>query len=206
MGWLAFAGLAVAVGLLLWALRFSRQLWMFAAATVMLAAAGYAWQGQPGQPASPASAAKATGQIDNERIALREAMVGRFGGDSAYAVASDAMLRAGSPDAAVRAILGGIDRYSNSLPLWTELGTVIAERDGTLSPAAKFAFSRAIALNPKHPAPYYFLGLAQVKSAEFRAARQSWARAYALAPDGVSYRRDIAARRALLARLLAQIY
>ena len=115
------------------------------------------------------------------------------------------MLRSGSPDAAVRAVLGGIDQYPNSLPLWTELGSVLAQRDGTLSPAAKFAFARARSLNPQHPAPYYFLGLAQVKNRDFRAARQSWARAYALSPKNASYRRDIAVRLALLDQLLAQI-
>lgn len=205
MGWLAFAGLAAVAILLLWVLRFSRQLWMFGAAAVMLAAAGYAWQGQPGQAAAPARVASTVDASDSERIALRDAMVGRFGAESAYAVASDAMLRAGSPDAAVRAILGGIDQYPQNLPLWTELGCVLAQRDRTLSPAARFAFARARSLNPEHPAPYFFLGLAQVNNQEFRAARQSWARAYALSPEGASYRRDIAVRLALLDRLLARI-
>lgn len=205
MGWLAFAGLAVAVGLLLWALKFSRQLWMFGAAAIMLGAAGYAWQGQPRQAASPARPAITADTGDAERAMLRDAMVGRFGAESAYAVAGDAMLRAGSPDAAVRAILGGIDRYPDSLPLWTELGSVMAQRDGALSPAAKFAFARARSLNPEHPAPYFFLGLAQVKDRDFRAARQSWARAYAVAPAEASYRRDIAIRLALLDRLLAEL-
>lgn len=205
MGWLAFAGLAAVAILLLWVLKYSRQLWMFGAAAVMLAAAGYAWQGQPGQAAAPARVASTVDASDSERIALRDAMVGRFGAESAYAVASDAMLRAGSPDAAVRAVLGGIDQYPQNLPLWTELGSVLAQRDRTLSPAARFAFARARSLNPEHPAPYFFLGLAQVKNREFRAARQSWARAYALSPEGASYRRDIAVRLALLDRLLAQI-
>lgn len=205
MGWLAFAGLAAVAIMLLWVLKYSRQLWMFGAAAVMLAAAGYAWQGQPGQAAAPARVASTVDASDSERIALRDAMVGRFGAESAYAVASDAMLRAGSPDAAVRAILGGIDQYPQNLPLWTELGSVLAQRDRTLSPAARFAFARARSLNPEHPAPYFFLGLAQVKDREFRAARQSWARAYALSPEGASYRRDIAIRLALLDRLLALI-
>lgn len=205
MGWLAFAGLATLAGLLLWRLRFSRQLWMFGAAAVMLGAAGYASQGRPGQAASPAKAHALTDASDGERIALRNAMIGRFGPESAYAVAGDAMSRAGSPDAAARAILGGIDQYPDSLALWTELGSVMAQRDRVLSPVARFAFARARSLNPEHPAPYFFLGLAQVRDQEFRAARQSWARALALAPQNASYRRDIAIRLALLDRLLADI-
>ena len=203
MGWLALAGLAAAAGLLLWRLGFSRQLWMFGAAAVMLAAAGYAWQGQPGQAATPARPVATGDAGDSERIALRDAMTDRFGPASAYAVAGDAMLRAGSPDAAVRAILGGIGAYPESLALWTELGSVLAQRDRALSPAAKFAFARASSLNPKHPAPYFFLGLAQVKDQDFVAARRSWANAYALTPEAASYRRDIAIRLTLLDRLLA---
>lgn len=176
---------------------------MFGAAAAMLAAAGYAWQGQPGQAAAPVRAASRAASSDVERIALRDAMVGRFGSDSAYAVAGDAMLRAGSPDAAVRAILGGIDRYPDSLALWTELGSVMALRDRALSPAAKFAFARAASLNLQHPAPYFFLGLTQVRHQDFAAARRSLALALALSPPGASYRRDIALRLALLDRFLS---
>lgn len=204
MGWLAFAGLAAVAGLLLWRLKFSRQLWMFGAAALMLGAAGYAWQGQPGQAAAPARPVTVADASDAERVRLRDAMIGRFGPESAYAVAADAMLRAGSPDAAVRAVLGGIDQYPESLALWTELGSVIAQRDRALSPAAKFAFARARSLNPEHPGPYFFLGLAQVQDRDFEAARKSWARAYLVAPDNASYRRDIAVRLALLDRLLAE--
>lgn len=203
-GWVAFAGLAAAAGLLLWRLRFSRQLWMFAAAAGMLAAAGYAWQGRPGLGAAAARSVSTVDASDDDRIALREKMIGRFGADSAYAVAADAMLRAGSPDAAVRAILGGIGQYPDSLGLWTELGSVLAQRDRTVSPAARFAFARAASLNPEHPAPYFFLGLAQVKDRDFVAARRSWAHAYALTHQA-SYRGEIGVRLALLNRLLAQM-
>lgn len=205
MGWLVFASLAAVAGLLLWRLRYSGQLWMFGAAAAMLAAAGYAWQGQPGRPAAPARAPSDAAVLDSDRIALRDAMVGRFGPDSAYAIAGDAMLRAGSPDAAVRAILGGIDTYSDSLALWTELGSVLAIRDRAVSPAARFAFNRAASLNPRHPAPPFFQGLAQVRGRDFAAARRSWGRAHALAPADASYRRDIALRLMLLDRLLAKI-
>ena len=204
-GWLAFVGLAAVAGLLLWRLRFPRQLWMFGAAAITLGAAGYAWQGQPGLAAAPVRNATEQVAVDLDRIAIRDAMMPRFGAESAYAVAGDAMFRAGSPDAAVRAILGGIGQYPDSLALWTELGSVLALRDRALSPAARFAFGRAASLNPDHPAPYFFLGLAQVRNNEFVEARQSWARAYALSPPGASYRRDIGARLVLLDRLLTAV-
>lgn len=202
-GWLAFAALAALAGALMWALRFPRLLWTFAAAAVTLAAAGYAWQGQPRLAGSPAKALVMTDASDGERVALRDAMIGRFGAESAYMVAGDAMLRAGSPDAAVRAILGGIGQHPRSLGLWTELGSLLVMRDRSLSPAARFAFAHAVALNPEHPVPPFFLGLAQIRAQKFAAARRSWARAYALTPAAVGYRGDIAIRLMLLDQFIA---
>jgi len=87
--------------------------------------------------------------------------------------------------------------------LWTGLGTTLASHDGNaVSPPALFAFRQAIRVAPQHPAPYFFLGLAYVRAADYPAARQAWVKALALSPERASYRRDIAVRLALLDRLL----
>jgi cytochrome c-type biogenesis protein CcmH/NrfG len=104
----------------------------------------------------------------------------------------------------VRAILGGLNRYPQSLMLWTGLGTALATHDGNVvSPPALFAFRQAIRIAPEHPAPLFFLGLAYIRANDYPAARQAWAKALALCPERASYRRDIAVRLALLDRLLA---
>jgi cytochrome c-type biogenesis protein CcmH/NrfG len=90
------------------------------------------------------------------------------------------------------------------MALWTGLGTVLATHDGgRMSPAALFAFSRAMRLAPEHPAPFFFAGLAYVRAGEFAKARPYWARALAVTPAGVSYHGAIAERLALLDRFLA---
>lgn len=203
-GWALFAGIAAAIGLLLWRLRFPRGLRNFALAAVMLGAAGYAWQGHPGWAGVPVRAQAASIAIDDETLALRSAMFGRYGTVAAILTPADAMMRYGAPDAAAKMIQGGINREPDNVALWTQLGVVIAARDKQVSPAALFAFRRASRIGPAEPAPWFFLGLAQVRAGEFVAARRSWARALALTPAEAGYRGDIALRLGLLDRLLAQ--
>ncbi|WP_271300728.1 tetratricopeptide repeat protein [Sphingomonas sp. CV7422] len=205
MGWIALLLLAAAAMAALVLLRIDRLLWSMVGAALMLGAAGYAWQGSPMLAASPAQPDRLRVAEDPSLVDLRERMLGRFTADAAYLIAADAMTRAGDTRSAARAILGGLNRYPQSLMLWTGLGTTLAMHDGNqLSPPAVFAFQQAIRLAPEHPAPLFFLGLAQVRAADYVAARRSWARALALSPAQASYRRDIAVRLALLDRLLAE--
>ena len=204
MGWLALILIAAAAMTALVLLRVDRLLWSMVGAALMLGAAGYAWQGSPTLPASPARPEALRVADDPSLVDLRERMLGRFTADAAYLIASDAMARSGDRRSAVRAILGGLNRYPQSLMLWTGLGTALATHDGNVvSPPALFAFRQAIRIAPEHPAPLFFLGLAYIRANDYPAARQAWAKALALCPERASYRRDIAVRLALLDRLLA---
>lgn len=182
-----------------------RPLWSLTGAALMLGAIGYSLQGRqflPGRPARPNAAAT---PVDPGLIDLRARMLGRFTADGAYLIAAEAMERAGEPRAAVRVTLGGIAKYRQSLMLWVGLSEALSRHDGDrVSPPALFAFQQAARLNPQHPAPPFFLGLAHVRAGEFAAARPLWARALALTPLGVSYHRDIAVRLAALDLYLAQ--
>lgn len=204
MGWLMLLLLACATAAAFVLLRLSRLLWSMVGAALMLGAAGYAWQGSPSLASSAVGEGGVRGLDDSPMLDLRERMLGRFTADSAYLIASDAMARAGDRRSAVRAILGGLNRYPRSVMLWTALGTTLAAHDGNvLSPPASFAFSHAIRIAPQHPAPHFFLGLAHVRANDYAAARAEWRIALALSPAGASYRRDIAVRLMLLDRLLA---
>lgn len=196
IGALAFAALAL--------LRLPRLLWSFAGAALFLGAAGYAWQGRPGFSAAPAQPAIERVPLDPAAIALRERLMGRFTADTAYLVASDAMLRAGDRRAAASVVLGGVRAIPNSYILWTQLGTNLAMLDNDqISPAAKLAFGRAIHLAPKHPAPPYYAGMAYLRAGDLPAARRFWVRAVNLSAPGADYRRAIAAQLALLDRYMA---
>ncbi|MEH3159272.1 MAG: hypothetical protein PGN08_10320 [Sphingomonas taxi] len=204
MGWLILALFAVAAMAALVLLGVGRLLWTMVGAALMLGAAGYAWQGRPTLGGSPARTGVAAVADDPSLTDLRERMLGRFTADAAYLTAADAMMRAGDRRSAVRALLGGVNRYRQSVMLWTALGGALAAHDGNIvSPPALFAFQQAARIAPDHPAPPFFLGLAYVRAEDYATARRYWARALALSPGGASYRRDIAVRLALLDRLLA---
>jgi Flp pilus assembly protein TadD len=204
MGWLALLVLGLAALAAAIKLGVRRPLWSMLGAALMLGAAGYAWQGRPLQPAQPAQPDLQVDAEDPAVVDLRNRMLGTFSGDFPYVAAGDAMARSGNRDAAVRVILGGISHIPESVMLWTALGTALAAHDGgQLSPPAAFAFQQAIRLSPRHPAPRFFLGLADVRSNDFKSARDHWAKALALTPAGASYRPDIAVRLALLDRYLA---
>lgn len=202
-GWIVFAAIALAALLLLWATGFSRRLWTVAATAVMLAAAGYAWQGSPGIAGAPVAAAKRAGEVDPNLVALREAMFGRFGFEYQYFAAADAMTRAGSPEAAVQVMLGAVRKAPKDAVLWTGLGLTLAENDGNqVSPAAKFAFDKAVALAPDHPGPRFFYGLAYLRQGEWAKARPYWAAALERTPAKASYRDELLVRLFLLDRFL----
>lgn len=204
-GWALFAGIALGAAVALWRLRFPPALKLFALAALMLGAAGYAWQGSPARAGAPVAVKPATFAIDDDTIALRNAMFGRYGVAAGYLTPSDALMRFGAPDAAARMVQGGINRDPKSVVLWTQLGIVIAARDDAVSPAALFAFRRAIALAPRDPAPWFFLGLSRMRGGEFAIGREAWARALALTPRGHPFRTEIAGRLGLLDYFLANM-
>lgn len=206
MGWIALAVIGVATGGVLWLIGVPRALWAFVGAALMLGAAGYALQGDPGLPGHPVKANAERIDVDPGLIELRDDMLGRYRADTAYLVASDAMMRNGNRAYAVNVILGGISKYPDSLALWTGLGMAMATHDGgQVSPPVTFAFARAMQLAPRHPAPPFFLGLAYVRAGDLAAARPYWARALALTPPKVAFRGEIVERLAVLDQFLAEM-
>lgn len=186
------------------ALRLPRMLWSFAGAALFLGAAGYAWQGRPALAASPATPSADPVALAPESIDLRNRLLGRFTADTAYLVASDAMLRAGDRRAAAQVVIGGVRALPRSFILWTQLGTNLTILDGDqVSPAAKLAFQRAVQLAPQHPAPPYYAAIAYVRAGDLPLARRLMARAVALSGPGTEYRRQIAGQLTVLDRFTA---
>ncbi|WP_236694684.1 tetratricopeptide repeat protein [Sphingomonas sp. Leaf343] len=203
IGWIVLAVLAAAAFGAMVALRVPRLLWSMVGAALMLGTTGYALQGRPALPAAPVAPDNQSLVVDEALANLRTDMFGRYGSESAYLTAADALSRGGNPRYEVEALLGGIRTSPRSVQLWTALGDALARHDRQLSPAARFAFDRARQLEPAHPGPYFFLGVAQVRSNDFPAARDSWRRALAKTPAGAAYRVSIEQRLALLDRLLS---
>lgn len=203
MGWLMLVLIALGAALLLWLTGFPRKLWTVAATALMLGAAGYAWQGSPGLAGHPVTAAQKPGEMDVNIVAIRDAMFGRFNFTWASFARADAMTRVGAPDTAARAMILTVRQAPGDAGAWAWLGIKLAENDGNqVSPAAKFAFERALQLAPRHPGPPFLYGLALLREGKFAEARPFWAKAVELTPEKASYRDELTMRLFLLDRLL----
>lgn len=205
MGWVLLALIGVASVLMLALLGVPRRLWTVVGAAMMLAAAGYAAQGKPTLAGSAAKPATDPVAIQPEVIDLRILLFGRFGSDAPYLAAADALVRSGAPRLAAKAALGGLVQNPKSAALWTELGSTLAVNDGIVSPPSLFAFQQAMRLEPGHPGPPFFLGLAYLDQGDFRQARTWWARSLALTPAQAAYHDQIAGRLALLDAVIGRI-
>lgn len=200
MGWLMLAGIALVAAIALVVLRYPRKLWSVPATAIMLGAAGYAWQGSPGLPGHPVKADAQPIKVDQGLIDLRDAMFGKYGTYAwSYANLADGMLRQGDRTRAAMVWQGAVRQVPNDAALWTGFGSALAEYDGNqVSPAAQYAFDKALALSPQHPGPPFFYGLALIRANRFAEARLWWEKALALTPEKASYRQQIATRLLML--------
>ncbi|WP_343527935.1 tetratricopeptide repeat protein [Sphingomonas sp.] len=199
MGWLVLLGLAAgALGLAV-KLGLPRPLWTMLGAALALGGVGYAWQGRPMLSAGAAAPRPEPRADNDELIELRGQLLGRYGGEGAMFMAADALAQSGNSRTAVQIMLGAVGGNPRSVPYWTELGNVLFAHDGyQMSPAAQFAFRRARVLGPNDPAPFFFEGLAWMRTGDFRKARLFWNRALQLSPANAPYRPAIEQRVLLL--------
>ena len=186
-------------------LRVPRLLWSLVASFLMLGATGYTLQGKPELRGQPAVADAVKLPVDPAYKDMRDAMFGRFGGESIYFGISDRQLGDGDTELAANVVIGAARYTPKNVAFWAELGNVIALHDhGMVSPTSLFAYREAMRLAPDHPGPPFFLGWAYVREGQLAAARPYWARALALAPPQSRVRDAIAERLALLDRYLEQ--
>ena len=165
------------------------------AAALMLGGAGYAWQQRAGLPGRPVNAKARLIEVDPGMVAFRATIMPGTSADRAALAAADARVRGGDTTAAVAGLLGAVRAAPRQPALWTGLGGALAAHDGgQLSPAARFAFQRAVTLAPREPGPPFFVGMALAQSGDLAGAKTAWLRALALAPPGAPYRVDIAER------------
>ncbi len=202
MGWIALAITGLAAGAALWLFGVPRALASFTGAALMLGATGYALQGRPTLPATSVVADARPIEVDPGMVDFRTAIL-QPANPAAFARA-DAALRRGEAGAAVEAMLDAVRASPRDVAAWTGLANSFAVHDtGQMSPAAKFAFARAIRLNPEAPGPYFFLGMAQAGAGDFAAARTAWSVALEATPKDAPYREDIAMRLRLVEGMLA---
>ena len=176
MGWVIMLALAVLLllGLWRWVGKDAGAL-QFLGAAVLLALAGYAWQGRPSLAGAPKAAQAEAPRPKSDFAQLRRPLLGEVDNANAWLTASDSYLESGDTERAVHLIQDAIAKTPNDMDLWLGLAdALIQHAGGTITPAAQLAFTRAARIAPYHPAPDFFFGVAMARMGQVAAAEQSW--------------------------------
>lgn len=196
MGWLFIIILALAAFIALWRFgRLDRGGLQFVAAGLLLALAGYAWQGRPGLAGSPHRPPEHRGLPDSEFAKVRHDLMGRFGTADRWLTIAELYNREGDTEGAAQIIEAGLRAHPNDADLWVGLGNaLVIHGGGMMSPAAQLAFQRAAAIAPNHPGPKFFYGLALAQGGHLDEAERVWRDLLASAPPTAMWRGAIEER------------
>jgi cytochrome c-type biogenesis protein CcmH/NrfG len=190
IGWLILLVLAAAAFVAIW--RFARLdgagLQLLAAA-LLLAFAGYAWQGHPGLAGSPRRPPETRAVPETAFNQMRQGMLGRFDTADRWLTIAESFQRRGDTRGAAGVIRSALRAHPDNAILWIGYGdALVVHSGGLMTPAAQLAFERAAALAPDHPAPRFFLGLAQAQSGRLDEAAATWRSLLATAPADAPWR------------------
>jgi cytochrome c-type biogenesis protein CcmH/NrfG len=196
MGWVMMVGLAVLTGAGLGLfLRKDKGALQFAAAAILVALAGYAWQGRPDLPGAPKAKPHHQEVPDSDFARMRGDMLGRFDRASMWLTMAEGYQRRGDTQSAVEIIQAGLRDSPTDPDLWVGLGNaLVVHGGGMMNPAAQYAFQRAQQIAPDHPGPRFFYGLALAQGGHFDEAERIWRDLLAQAPAGAPYRSAIEER------------
>jgi cytochrome c-type biogenesis protein CcmH len=206
MGWVLAAGLAlVCFAGIAFVLKVPRSTWAAIGAALLLGLAGYALQAHPALSGAP----KGGGEhlIGNEAamINLRRAFSGGQPlSNNHWVMVADALARHGDYAEASDMLLGAVRKNPNDAEAWLALANaLVGQAEGTLTPAAAYAFRHAVAAAPDAPGPPFFLGLALAQSGRFDEARSVWSRLLVASPADVPWRPELQAKLQRLEMLIA---
>ena len=185
-GWISLALLgAVTLGALR-SLGLRGAMLQLAAAALLFGAAGYALQGRPTLTGAPR--AVATTRPPLPLSGARRALMGQFNSADRWITIAEGYASRGNTRSAAAVLGSAVREHPTDAFLWTGYGNALFDHAGTLTPAARLAYARAIALAPEHPAPHFFLGLALARSGDRDGALAEWRPILAKAPADVSWR------------------
>jgi cytochrome c-type biogenesis protein CcmH/NrfG len=185
--------LAVAAFAAIWRLAgLDRSGLQLLASALLVAAAGYAWQGSPGLAGSPQAAARQDPPPETAFAILRKDMFGQFDRADWWLGIAEGRRRSGDTREAAAVIRSGIRANPRNATLWTGYGdALVLHGNGVLSPAADLAFRRGISLAPRHPGPRIFHGIALAQNGRYDEAELRWRQALALSPADSPWREGL---------------
>ena len=205
MGWLSIIVLAAAVLLALWRLAgFGRMGLQLTGAALLVAIAGYSWQGSPGLEGQPVPPPAREALPASAFAETREQMLGAVDRASFWLTMADSYHRRGDTYSAAAILRSGIRANPKDPDLWVGLGNaLVIHGDGMMTPAAELAFNRAAAIAPEHPGPKFFYGLALAQGGRLDQAERIWTGLLATGPADAEWRPMVAERLQMLAQLRA---
>ncbi|WP_404481948.1 tetratricopeptide repeat protein [Novosphingobium sp. BL-52-GroH] len=195
MTWVLVIGLALVVlAVLLFVLKVPRGGREAVASALLLGIAGYVTQGSPGLAGAPKEARET---VSGNPAALVEARskVTNSGipTTNRWVVTSDAFARNGDYASAAEVLRIAVEEDPKSSEAWLAMANaLVGHADGMLTPAASYAYRRAIAAEPNAPGPPFFLGLAFAEEGRLAEARALWAGVVERAPADAAYRAPLA--------------
>ncbi|MBV9749397.1 MAG: hypothetical protein JO157_11335 [Acetobacteraceae bacterium] len=199
--------MALLLGLgLWWFVRPDRAAVQLVAAALLLALAGYAWQGHPDLAGRPKDAAQPQEAAPSGFAQMHADVMGQFNRAAQWLTMAQSYQSTGDTRSGVEVIGSGIRSDPNDPILWTALGDALVQHaGGMMTPAAQLAFNRAAAIAPSNPWPRFFYGLSLAESGHGDQAEQVWRQLLASAPADAPWRADLEQRvQALEARIGAQ--
>lgn len=201
-GWLLSILLAGATALgLVAAARPGRGPLLLIGAVLLAGLAGFSWQAGPDLPGQPAAGRPHAGR-ETLFAQERKVWLETVGGDAAQLDGADAFIRNGDPAYAVGLLRAYLVREPGSMVLWLGLANALqAQAGGLLTPPARYALQKAAEAAPEHPAPAYFLGLAQLQMGDLESADATWRTLLKQAPAGAPWTARLSARIQLIERL-----
>lgn len=194
---------ALLIGALCWAViafagRMAPAFRIPLAASIMLGLSGYLLLGSPAVSGAPKPPPERAGFGDVIRDP-RKGLADMRGPAAMWLGLSDGLLRAGNSEMAAEALQQGLRVHPRDVDLWIGFGNaLVAHSNGMMTPAAEMAFQRAANIQPDHPAPQFFFGLALAQGGDIEGARRIWQALLDRSPPDAPWREDLTGRLAML--------
>jgi cytochrome c-type biogenesis protein CcmH len=202
MGFVLLLALAAIVLIALWKFaKFDRVALQLLGAALLIAAAGYAWQGSPGLDGKPVPAPARVELPDSDFAQTREAMLGTFDSAAGWLTMAESYQRSGDTQSGAEILQSGLRKDPDNPDLWVGLGNaLVIHADGMMTPSAELAFRRAAQIAPEHPGPKFFFGLALAQGGKYDEAERLWRGLLETAPPEASWRPMVEERLAMLSQ------
>jgi len=208
MTWVVVILVALAAFLALaFLLRAPRKGWEAIGAALLFGLAGFVQQARTDLPGAPKAAAESLGEDGSKLVELRRAFManGPAPVSNRWLVTSDGLTRGGQYGDAAGLALGAVEHDPRNAEAWLALGNdLTAHAQGTLTPAALYAYRQAAQAAPGNPGPPFFLGIALAQSGRFEEARQVLGELQTQTPADAPWREFVSGVVARLDAMLAK--